>query len=175
MNPTLPTAKELEKLPMRAIVAYVARTARRVSQEFRGVVADETLDEALRLIESVSTTDHIGKIDPAAIFRASERVVAGYDAAPDYLKSTPRFRLLFSLVQAGLAAAHAVEAVLDPNNAGHQIKRAALAAERAVRPIQGLNSVAAGAAREAARRDYELLFLQFGEHHQREEKETRLD
>jgi hypothetical protein len=164
MKAPLPTAKELEKLPMRAVVAYAARTARRVSLEFRGIVEDTIIDDALRLIDSVWTTDLISQIDPASVIRASECFVAAYEAAPAGVKSVERFRLLFSLVQAALAAMHALEAAIDPSNARHQMERAVQAAQRAVRPIEVLSNGAASAVREAARRDYDILLEKYGEH-----------
>lgn len=164
MNAPLPTVKQLEKLPMRAIVAYAARTARRVSAEFRGIVPDHILDDALRLVESVSTTHLIGEVDQASVIRASERVVAAYVDAPAGMKSQEKNRMLFSLVQAALAAIHALEAAVDPSNACYQMKRASEAAQRAVRPIEALSSGAASAASEAARRDYEILLREYGEH-----------
>jgi hypothetical protein len=164
MNAPLPTAKELEKLPLRAVVAYAARTARRVCAEFRGIVADGILDDALRLVKSVSTTPFIGEVDQASVIRASERVVAAYEAAPAGMKSVERFRMLFSLVQAALAAVQALEAGANPRNARHQMERAAQAAERAVRPVEELSGGPAGKALEAARRDYDILLRKYGEH-----------
>jgi hypothetical protein len=164
MNASLPTAMELERFPMRAVVAYAARTARRVSAEFRGIVADDILDDALRLVDSVTTTHLLGEIDWASVVRASERVVAAYDAAPAGMQSIEKDFLMFSVVQAALAAMHALLAAADPSNARHQMKRAATAAQRAVAPIQALSSGAASSAREGARRDYEILLQEYGEH-----------
>lgn len=164
MNAPLPTAKELEKLPMRAVVAYAARTARRVSSELRGIVADDILDDALRLVDTVSTTYLIGEVDQASVIRAGERVAAAYAAAPDGMKSIDKFYLVFSLIQAALAATSAIEAALNPSSARHQMKSAAQEAQRAVRPIEALSSGAASAATEAARRDYDILLRKYGEH-----------
>lgn len=166
MNSPLPTVKDLEKLPLRAVVAYAARTACRISAEFRGIVADDVLDDALRLVDIVSTTHHLDEVDPASVIRASERVVAAYESAPASLQSVEKFRMLFSLVHAALAAMYALLAAVDPDNARHQMERAAQAAQRAVRPIEALNSEAASAASEAARRDYDILLREYGEHNE---------
>jgi hypothetical protein len=164
MNGSLPTAKELEKLPLRAVVAYAARNARRVSAEFRGIVADDILDDALRLIDTVATTHLIGEIDQGSVIRASERVVAAYEAAPAGMQSGQKDLLVFSLVQAALTATSVIRAALDPTNARHERKRAARQAELAVNPIRYLSTGAANAATKAARRDYDILQQRCGEH-----------
>lgn len=164
MNVRLPTAKELEKLPMRAVVAYAARTARRVSAEFCGIVADDILDDALRLVEAVSTTDFIGEVDQASVVRASQRVVEAYVAAPASMKSIDKFYLVFCFVQAALAAASVIEAAANPENVCREMKRAAQQAELAVCPIKALSGEAASSAKKAARRDYEVLREKYGEH-----------
>lgn len=164
MNASLPTAEQLEKLTMRAVSAYAARTAHRVSAEFRGIVADDIIDDALRQVDSVSTPDLIGEVDHASVIRASERVVIAYEAAPAAMKSIERFHLLFSLIHSALAAMYVLFATDDPSNARHQMKRAARAAQRAVRPINFLGSEVVSAMTEAARRDYEILLQEYGEH-----------
>jgi hypothetical protein len=162
MSASLPTLQELEKLPMRAVVAYAARTARRLTSELRGIVADEILDDALRLIGCVATNRVLAEIDPASVVRAGERVASAYAAAPDSVKSQKAFRIVFSLAQATLAGMYVLLAVIDPSSAQHQMKSVAQTAERAVRPIGALDSQAADAARNAARRDYEILVTKYG-------------
>jgi hypothetical protein len=164
MNDSLPTVKELEKLPLRAVVAYAARTARRISSELRGIVADDILEDALRHVETVLTADLIGEIDQASVISAGERVAAAYADAPASVKSPQSDLKVFSLVQAALAAMYAIEGACDPSNARHQIKRAAQAAQRAVRCIQALDSSVASVVGEAARQDYNILLRKYGEH-----------
>lgn len=164
MTLVLPTAEELARLPLRAVVAYAARTARRVSSELHGVVPDQLLDEALRLVEAVSAIDQIEQVDKASLVHAGERVVTAYAAAPAGVKSPQRFLMVFSVVQAGLAAVYAILAALNPGSARHQMKRAAQDAERAARPIRALSAAGSLAAMQAARRDYETLVREYGEH-----------
>jgi hypothetical protein len=161
---TLPTVEELEKLPMRAVVAYAARTARRVRSELRGIVGDDILEEALRLVETVTTSGQIGRLDSAAVITASERVASAYADASDDMKSPAKFLLVFCFVQAALCAMYVIDAAVDPSNARHQMKSAAEAAKRAVAPIEALDAVASDAARNAARRDYEKLLAEYGAH-----------
>ena len=163
MNTPLPAARELEKLPMRAVVAYAARTARRVSAEFRSLVSDDILDEALRLVDSVATAPRLSEVDQASVIKASERFVAAYAAAPTDMQSAEKDLMVFSLVQAALAAMYVLIAAIDPSDARHQMKRAVQAAQRAVRPIEALSSMAASAAKEAARQDYDVLLREYGE------------
>src|SRR5437868_1404173 len=95
MSLSLPTAEQLGRLPLRAVVAYAARTARRLSSELRGIVADQILDDLLKLVELVATTDPVSKVDKASLIRAAERVAAAYADTPDSLKSVARFRIVF--------------------------------------------------------------------------------
>src|SRR5262249_2862293 len=82
---SLPTADQLSRLPLRALVAYAARNARRRSYELRGIVADQVLDDVLKLIELVSTADSISELDKPSVIRAAERVAAAYANLPDSL------------------------------------------------------------------------------------------
>lgn len=166
MSVSLPTVEQLEKLPLRAVVAYAARTARRLSSELRGIIADEILDGVLELVELVSTTDLIGEVDKASVIRAAERVAAAYADAPDRLKSLEKFRIVFSLGHAAEAAMFALLAATDQVNASDDRRLAAEEAHHAVRPIDVLGRKAAGAAMQAARLDYEILLGEYGEHEQ---------
>jgi hypothetical protein len=161
---SLPTAEELEKLSLRAVVVFAARTARRISSELRGVVPDHLLDDALRLAEAVATRDLIAEIDPASVVSAAERVAAGYADSPTAVQSPKRFSIVFALIHTALAAMYAILAAKDPNNARHQMRRAAENAQRAIRPIKALDSKVADIAIEAARQDYEILLREYGEH-----------
>jgi hypothetical protein len=164
MNVLLPTAEQLEKLPMRAVIAYAARTAHRVSSEFRGIVADDILDDALRQVDIVSTTHLLREVDPASVITANERVIAAYVTAPASMKSVEKFQLLFSLVHAALSAMNVLLAVANSSSARHQMNRAAQEALRTVRPLETATFETASAMIDAAKRDYELLLRKYGEH-----------
>lgn len=161
MKTALPTVEELEKLPMRAVVAYAAKTAHRISLVFRGIIADDILDDALRQIDSVSMPYLLGDVDPASVITASERVIAAYVSAPASMKSLEKFKLLFCLVHAALAAMNSLLAAANPSNAHHQMKRAALAAQRAVHPLESLGTEEASTMIEAARQDYDILLREY--------------
>src|SRR3989304_9539293 len=164
MDTLLPTADELQKLPMRAVVAYAARNARRLSSALRGIVAEPILDDALRAVDTVWRTHSIAEIDRAAIVAASQRVAEAYAAAPAGMKSPERFLLVFSLVNAALAAVDTIEAAAHPGSARHQMERAAAEAQKAASRIAALDKRAATTAAEAARNDYELLLKSCGGH-----------
>jgi hypothetical protein len=164
MGVSLPTAEQLEKLPLRAVVAYAARTARRLSSRLRGVVADEILDDMLWLVELVSTTDLISEVDKTSVIQAAERVAAAYADAPSSLKSLEKFRIVFSLGHAAEAALFALLAATEPVYASDNRKLAAEEAYHAVRPVGALSRRAANAAMEAARHDYDILLREYGEH-----------
>ena len=164
MNPPLPTAEELEKLPLRAVVAYAARTTRRLSSALQGVVPDEVLNDALRLVDVVSAAKLICGVDQVSVITAAEHVAEAYAAAATDVKSLEKFRIVFSFIHAALAAMHAVEAAANPERARHEMNLAARAAERAVRPIDALGDISSRAAAEAARQDYDVLLRVYGEH-----------
>ncbi len=165
MRASLPTAEELEKLPMRAVVAYAARAARRLSRALRGIVADHILDDALRHIESVATATVVPELEQLHVINAARRVIDAYDeASPLAAESPEKFVILFSFLQAAIAATHAIEAAANPGSAGDRMKRLARAAVLAVRPINALGKSAARSATEAACEDYELLLSVYGRH-----------
>ncbi len=164
MNGALPTAEELERLPVRAVITYATRTARRISLGLRGIVADDIVDNALRLAEAVSTADIIAELEPASIILASERVVAAYAEAPNSLKSKDNFLILFSLAHVAMAAMHAILAAQYSGRARYQMGQVALEVKKTVDLIYVLGEKAAAIAREAARHDYDTLFREYGEH-----------
>jgi hypothetical protein len=171
MNASLPTANELEKLPMRAVAAYAARSARRCSSGLRGVVADDILENALRKFDTVATTEFIGDVDPASVASASGRITEAYSSAPDDVKSREKACVVFSLMEAALTAMRVLFAATDPTNARREMRSAARSAERAVRSairadpgIGARDRSDAAATADAARQDYELLLREYGEH-----------
>jgi hypothetical protein len=163
MNPTLPAAKHLEKLPLRAIVAYAARTARRLSSELRGVVADVILDHAMDLLANVAMALPFEEVDKVSVMHAAAQVAAAYADAPAALRSVERFRVVFAIGHAAEAVMFAVLAASNPDKARRLMESAALEAERATRPIEVLDSAASAAVTRATRQDYEILLRRYGE------------
>jgi hypothetical protein len=102
MNASLPVAKDLEKLPMRAVLAYAARSARRCSSELRGAVADELLQNALAHIETTSTIEVIGDFNPVSLASVIRPIINAFASAPDDVKSREKSCAVFSLQTAGL-------------------------------------------------------------------------
>jgi hypothetical protein len=164
MSTRLPTAEDLERLPLRAIVAYAARAARRIGPELQTVVADVLIQDVLRLVDSALTPESITGGDKTLVVVMAERLAAAFVEAPVSAQTVVKASLVFSLVQAALAAMHAVLAVDDPSNARRHIKRAAKCAQKAVCPVKSLNGNAVDLAIQAARRDYEVLLREYGEH-----------
>src|SRR6516225_7800132 len=140
MKTALPTSKYLEKLSVRAIVAYAARTARRLSSEVRRVVPDDLVEGALRQVESVSTSSFISEIDTASIISAADNVAGSYSSAPASMRSAKKGNLMWSLVQAAMVAMYAVLAAKESSNARDHRKKAAQAAERVVHRIEALST-----------------------------------
>ena len=158
-------ADDLQKLTIRAIVAYAARVARRVSRGLRGVVATELLENALRLIEAVAADASIDEIDAASIAWAGHRVAEAYAEAPTRKRTDLRFEAVVTLVQGVFTVYWASRAISCPQarSLGYR-RRAANAAERSVRYIRLLEPDQAAADLGAARDDYEVLLRQYGEH-----------
>ena len=93
-HPTLPTEDDLEQLPLRGIVAYAARCARRVQPRFRlakaipdfsrhqAAVADAiSLAEQFCLREDVNAAVAAGAADTAAYDAADAQIQAAADVA----------------------------------------------------------------------------------------------
>ena len=161
MNAILPTSEDLTKLPLRAIVAYAVRTARRISFELRGVVAEHLMDELLCLVETALTTESIAGADKTLVLVAADHVAAAFTAAPVSVQSAEKALLIFSLVQASLTAMHAVLAVEDSKNARSHAKKAAECAQKTASPIKSLGNETA---LQAAQQDYASLVRAYGEH-----------
>ena len=164
MNFRSPTFEELERLPLRAIVAYAARAARRISSELRGIVADQLIDDLLRLVETALDAESMAGGDKALTVVAAERIIAAYIEAPADAQSREKYLVVTFLVQAGLAAMYAVLAVENSSNARHHIRCAAQCAQHVVNPIRSLGGKMADSVTQAARRDYDILLREYGEH-----------
>lgn len=149
---------------MRAVVAYAARTARRLSWQLEGIVPQDLLEELLGAVDSVWMTCCTDDAYVRRLVGGVQRIVTAYSTAPAGMKSLSKFRILFSLVHATFAAMDAIQAAAAPARASHRMKRLARAAHRAVRPIHALTNSALRAALSAAREDYEILLKRYGEH-----------
>jgi hypothetical protein len=148
------------------MVAYAARTARRLASELRGIIGDESVDHLLKLVEQVTTWEPMDKLDKESLPRAAERVATTYAAAPEGSKSLNAFRLVFSLGHAAHTALFALLAATDPQYSDSNRRSAAEEAFYAVRAIEALPAQAHEEARDAARHDYEILLREYGEHQQ---------
>jgi hypothetical protein len=160
---TLPTSEQLEKLTVRAIVAYAARAVQRVRSELQELIADELMADVILAVENSLTPQSLAQPDSGLALVAAERVVAAYVETPGDMRSAEKSILVFSFVQAALTAMHAVLAVKDRADARGHLKRATQAAELAVCPTKFLGKDPNDALR-AAFHDYEILLQEYGEH-----------
>jgi hypothetical protein len=160
MSVALPTVEQLAQLPLRAVVAYAARNAQRLSVELRGVVPNESFDKLLDLIASVSTTD-VNELDWGSVIRAAEELAAAYAAAPAPSKSLAKLRVVFALGHAAETAMFAILAARNP-------KFARDAAEEAHQTVRHIGAIfprtAVEAAKKAARQDFNDLLREYGAH-----------
>jgi hypothetical protein len=163
MSAEIPDAQELGKLPIRALIAYAARAARRASGELRGVLPAEVLENAIRVAEAVSTTEEMAATDASGAVSAGHRVAKAYADAPSVNRSASRVRAVFRLVQATLATYWALRAASSPPaGARALLARAASSAARSARPIRPTDTRTAAGHASAARQDYDSLLREYG-------------
>ena len=159
----LPTVRQLEKLPLRAVVAYAAKGARRVSSLLYDFVEMQIIEEALSIAEKVASTGQLDQLDAASTLRVAASVA---EAAAAFDEDVPE-RLHFaaqSVRSATWAAYCVIEAAGRPEKARHYATLTAEAAKIAVNAAEILDESAAAAAINAAKRDYDILLNTFGEH-----------
>jgi hypothetical protein len=162
MNETLPTSKDLEKLPLRAIVAYAARTARRVSTALRGLIPDEVLDNVLDRTDQVFQTPFLSDIDLSSL---SYAVADLYGALSKTRNAGDGHVAGLCISRSATVAKELVGIGLDPWRANSHVCRVANKAELAVSTIDVLYKGATEAI-AAANRDYEILLNTYGVHEQ---------
>lgn len=163
MTRCLPTHTDLERLPLRAIVAYAARSTRRVSAELRGSIADSVLDDALLQLDVAWKATRMTDVNVARILSASERVVEGFRARANDIEPMVKHRLVFCFIHAALAAMHTILAADDTTIAYKCRQHAAASSEKAVKPIEKMDGDNARALLTAARHDYDCLLQECGE------------
>ena len=158
MTRPLPTANELERLPLRAVVAYAARSVRRLSAELRGLVADDIVENVLTQVDAVCTYYFLGELDQSALYSAAADVAGAMSTI------TPPAKIIIglSLTRLATAASMVIEAAEDATRADRCMARAAKRAEKAVQAIKALDDAAAATASAAAREDYEILLREYG-------------
>jgi hypothetical protein len=164
MDLFLPTSEDLAKLPIRAVAAYAERTSRRLSAMLRGAVRDAVIDNLLREIRTVCAAHPLGQVTQASIAAAVQCLAEEYASLPVATRSPERFRAVFSLTHAALAAISVIEGARRPDAVARQLRTAVTEAERAVRAIDALDNDAARSAAATAREEYEVLLRAFGEH-----------
>jgi hypothetical protein len=158
----LPTAEQLEKLTLRAIAAFAARCARRNSAIIRGIIDDEVIDSVLRFSERVASLPELDRRDAVAAPLAAIPVI---DAMIQLRKS---FKLAALSVERTTSVTGNIFSALGTLHladlARRSMARAAYAASEIGEAADVLEEPAATAARDVARRDYEILRQEFGEH-----------
>jgi len=157
----LPKAKSLEWLPLRAVAAYAARTARRLSIELRGLISDDVLDNVLDRTDQAHSTPFLSEIDISQLMNA---IADLYDELKVLEHTHVNAHLAgLCIARSATVARMLVDAGLDPTRAKYHMGRAVKKAEKSVSAIDSLSSGAA-AAREAACRDFEILSKEYGLH-----------
>lgn len=156
----LPSAIEIEKLPLRAIVGYAISCARRLTSELRGIAPAGVVDRALSLAEEVVFAQRPELVNAASILLAGADVAE----AASTLETAKQRLAALAVIGATNAAYHAIEGAADPRGLRYNVGFAARAAEGAGRAALILEEQAAACAVRAARKHYECLLKQCGEH-----------
>lgn len=155
----LPTADQLERLTLRSIAAYAVRGARRVSVMVLGVLDQDEIDRSFRALETFASTDDINQSDEVDSLNAAASVARAMvplrDA--DAIAALAVFRTA-SMASNLLGAANKTQPAQFARRGIWRAARAAAGIGRAGEQLGG------AAAIEAARRDYEILRNEFGEH-----------
>jgi hypothetical protein len=163
MSVDLPTAKELERLPLRALVAYATRSLKRLRPELRGAVDDHIVDRLIADADAVCTDPLIGHLNNAEITRTAAQLVEAMTA----IDSRQKMMIALAFTRLATAAEMVIETVKYPTTARRCITRAADAVQKAVHVVELLadsERVKMSGAIRAARRDYEVLLEAYGEH-----------
>lgn len=156
----LPTADDLEKLPLRALVAYATRAALRLCSVLRGDPAEPTINNALSLATAVVRAEPITSVDVVCVVGASADVV---DLLGTVRGRVEKYRAAFSAFDAGRTAWEVLIAASGLSISSAAATRAVGAANAAARAAELLDEPQATWAIEAAHRDYVALLKKFGE------------
>ena len=166
MNESLPTASDLEKLPLRAVAAYSARSARRNSTEFRNAISDDRVDDfvddLLDRIDAVWKSSNLEDANLQRILNAVSDLYEACSAVPD--QSAIGF-ISIGISRAASVAIDLVRATSDPSRIEHYLQHAVEQAEKSVAVVEMLPHENA-AAIIAACHDYNVLLNSCGVHEQ---------
>lgn len=158
----LPTPDQLRRLPLRAVVAYAVRAARRVGPLLKVRSLDESIEQALRFAEKVAQADSI-EIDevPRTLLAMAEITGSAISEEPSRER-----RLAAQCIRSAAWAAHMVvqysEAEKSQNTSPNPrvtryAQHAVNAAARAGREVIALGEPDCTRAIQAIIRDYEIL------------------
>ena len=156
---TLPTAGQLQRLPLRAVAAYAARAARRARIALVGVMGDEIIEEALSIVEDVASAARIDQLDSASAALAASRVAEAMGG----LNTAHERRASLCICAAARTAYAILQAADQPARTQHYAAYAARSAHSVANSTDLLGEAMGITAAKAARADYEMLLRTFGE------------
>jgi hypothetical protein len=155
----LPKAIDLEKLSLRAIVAYAARSAHRLSQHLRGEIDPTIVNRLLSLVNDVCTSESLDKLDASSIATAASAVVGAVKSGN---KSRTTTLIAVSLSRVAMAAFSVLQAARNSSGMHQSLEYAAQQAADSVQAIDVLDENERIAAIEAALRDFDILVQAVG-------------
>jgi hypothetical protein len=154
----LPTVEELEKLPLRAVVAYASGSARRLCRAFRGDPAEAIVYDALALAESVMSAESVAEVDVLRLMGAAREIMEALTVAGADIEKHAAGYAAFCAVRTAWAV---VDAASGSSMQIHA-RRAVREAQRAARTAELFDEPQATSAVESARREYIALVGRFG-------------
>ena len=153
----LPTADQLQNLPIRAVLGYAARAWRRVSSVLDGHALGEVTEEALSLVEKVLSAKNLDQMD-RALFPNSAANILG-TATED--GTVEQHIIWFAACAVVMAAGDTLEAARNEDALPKYAARAATRAARAARAADVLGEPHESMATAAACRDYDIMVNHF--------------
>jgi hypothetical protein len=164
---TLPDAKQLERLTLRAIVAYARRAARHSAVVLRGSLEHDLVEAALRIAENFTVSPVVDPLGTAINAASAAASITGAMPRLATRESKIAALCLTRVAMATVAACRALNWPADSEQARREAARAAREAAniaRAAETTLGAPNARPNVISDAARRDFGILARNFGEH-----------
>ena len=157
----LPAADQLQRLPLRAIVAYAYRSASRVAVALHQDIPSDIVSNALGFAERFVAERDIRLVDAADALLAAACVAKASEISGSPLIARASLSVTSATESASLAI---LAAFSDPKNSRGYQAQAAIKAARSARLVDALEEPAAAVALLACLRDFRCFVDVFGEY-----------
>jgi hypothetical protein len=168
MKRYLPLDVELEALTLRAVVAYAARSTRRICADLVPEVGESALAACFLPIECFLHASDFEPLEPSLCLEAIQKLLETYSSADSGDWSARRLSMVLSILQCALACEYALQGARKTRSLHETSKKVIHSAQRAVSPIIRLGEPAHSSLVVAARDDYDILFQHYAKHSESE-------